>query len=358
MKFFKAFLVVLVPLATACVVGIDPPPATERVLVTGGIFPFGSELVCTPASAVKERTCEDGLSGYPKVYPTVDVELKPFMADIHEVTNAQYRYCVEMGSCPLPKFGNTQNIEFYWDNPMYADYPVINITQASAEAYCNFMDGRLPTEIEWERMAGGPGTLERPKRVYPAENLTWKMLSQCRSKLQDINVAFCANRGNPEEVMKSDNDYVLENGKKIFDLAGNVAEWVSGGYVEGVTCQETLDECDCWACTDDNCRANCYTTCTACSEAGDACHVVCADAGLGLGLPVCLKYTDPVKPADLFEKGKNGMRLAKGGDYEVDVGQSCRVAVASRLRVFKSIDDISPTTGFRCVADVATEGSE
>ena len=82
------------------------------------------------------------------------------------------------------------------------------------------------------------------------------------------------------------------------------------------------------------------------------------DAGLGLGLPVCLKYTDPVKPADLFEKGKNGMRLAKGGDYEVDVGQSCRVAVASRLRVFKSIDDISPTTGFRCVADVATEGSE
>lgn len=358
MRILKVFGAICLSMAAGCVVGIDPPPATERVLVTGGIFPFGSEVPCTPASAVKERSCEDSLNGYPKTYPVVNVDLKPFMVDIHEVTNAQYRYCVEMGRCPPPEYSNTQNIEYYWDNPMYADHPVVNVTQAAAESYCQFMDGRLPNEAEWERIAGGPGTTANPKRVYPAEGLTWKRLAECDVKLQDVNVAICGNRGIPEQVMKSDDDYVLENGRKVFDLAGNVAEWVSGGYVEGVTCQQVLTECDCWSCTNDDCRQTCYTTCEACTQAGDDCYSVCKDAGLGFGLPVCIKYDDSVRLEDLMSKGVNGRRMAKGGDFLTKSEQSCLISVAGRQRLYEGIDSFKPNVGFRCVADVTAEGSE
>ena len=64
---------------------------------------------------------------------------------------------------------NEPYVEYYFRHPAYADYPVVNVTQAGADLYCvwltqkmrlkypklNFNDFRLPTKEEWVYAARG-----------------------------------------------------------------------------------------------------------------------------------------------------------------------------------------------------------
>lgn len=67
-----------------------------------------------------------------------------------EITNTQYRACVEAGACPLP-----QDTSRY-DQPIYANHPVVYITWDNAAAYAAWVGGSLPTEAQWEFAARGP----------------------------------------------------------------------------------------------------------------------------------------------------------------------------------------------------------
>lgn len=64
---------------------------------------------------------------------------------------------------------NEPYVEYYFQHPAYANYPVVNVTQAGADLYCiwltkkmrakypkmNFNDFRLPTKEEWVYAAKG-----------------------------------------------------------------------------------------------------------------------------------------------------------------------------------------------------------
>jgi formylglycine-generating enzyme required for sulfatase activity len=98
--------------------------------------------------------------------PLHEVMLSGYWIDQTEVTNAQYRQCVDAGTCPFPT--NTRN----YDDPRYSSFPVAYVTWEAASGYCDYvgramgLDVRLPTEAQWEKAASwDPFALT--KRTYP-----------------------------------------------------------------------------------------------------------------------------------------------------------------------------------------------
>lgn len=92
--------------------------------------------------------------------PQMTVYLDAYSIDQYKVTNARYRRCVEAGVCspPSPPYQ-----ESFWD-PQYDGYAA-HVNWYNANAYCQWVGKRLPTEAEWEKAARGTDG-----RLYPWGN--------------------------------------------------------------------------------------------------------------------------------------------------------------------------------------------
>ena len=139
----------------------------------------------------------------------------------------------------------------YFSHPSYNQYPVVGITWKQAIAFCHWrtnnsnfyldkgnkkdekIDGiyRLPTEAEWEYAARGNS---KTNNMYP-----WGS-PYTRTKEGRLLANFKPGRGDYfGSDAKNDNIYTSkvqsypENAYKLFDMAGNVAEWTSSVYYEG-----------------------------------------------------------------------------------------------------------------------------
>jgi formylglycine-generating enzyme required for sulfatase activity len=169
-----------------------------------------------------------GSNQYDDEKPVHTVALDAFWIDRTEVSNAQFRQCVEAGVCQAPTTCD-------WGDPTYDDgdktnHPVVCVNWSQAQAYCQWAGARLPTEAEWEKAARGTDG-----RVYP-----WGNDFDCR-------------RGNFDDEQQID-DYVVPGGPDCdgykqtapvgsypagaspygaLDMAGNVWEWVNDWYDGG-----------------------------------------------------------------------------------------------------------------------------
>jgi len=141
--------------------------------------------------------------------PEHPVLLDGFYIDQTEVTNVQYRDCVDTGPCSPAQRADAFTYTGYRDSPEYDDYPVVSVTWDQAQTYCTWAGKRLPTEAEWEYAASGP------------ENLTWPWGNS-------FNVNLSAASADDVQPVGSYPEGASPFG--VLDMAGNVAEWVADTF--------------------------------------------------------------------------------------------------------------------------------
>ncbi|MBX3012145.1 MAG: transporter substrate-binding domain-containing protein [Caldilineaceae bacterium] len=155
------------------------------------------------------------LRGYGGGFPDERFEqtlaMDEFYLDRYEVTNRQYAACVQAGRCALPRLPRSVNFANYYASSEYGNYPVIWVTWGDAVDYCAFRGKRLPTEAEWEKAARGSlGSL------YPWGD---------REPTTEANFNYAAPDVAPVGAFGGD---ISSYG--VYDLAGNVREWVADWY--------------------------------------------------------------------------------------------------------------------------------
>lgn len=296
----------------------------------------------------------------PLVWPPVQVTLAPFAIDVHEVTNLQYQYCVAAGDCDEPRAYNavSEDQQVYFDADRFEQHPVVNVTWEQARDYCAFVDARLPTEAEWERVAKGPSATA-PRR-FPTDFAVgggpMSAITQCQQA--GFNGQYCRGDQRMDAVTGTTVDFVEEAGQRIYMLFGNAAEWVSTNYQQDVQCAGPAP------CTrEDQCPTGAgFETCVqqakscAACDAGVSCAHLCD--GEDRSTILCEAYgpsEQPLSGAD-FEASAVGVNKVYRGGHVSLVGAANSYALcqyrASRSNA-KPEPAWAPTAsqpwlGFRC----------
>jgi formylglycine-generating enzyme required for sulfatase activity len=155
--------------------------------------------------------------------PRQDISSLPaFMIGKYEVSNYQYGLCVKYGDCTVP----LDQAQFR--DPAMQDYPVVNVTIFQANAYCQWLGQRLPTQYEWERAARGPRMAEWP---WGNHELTPQIAN------------MPGNDNSPTGLQPVDSNPIGRSPEGIYNLVGNVSEWTSSFFVESLT---TYDPTQFW----------------------------------------------------------------------------------------------------------------
>jgi formylglycine-generating enzyme required for sulfatase activity len=199
-----------------------PTDGMVMVYVPAGAFQMGSTPaqiaealeLCDPF--VESGECPKAL--FDDESPQHTVTLGDFWIDQTEVTNTQYRLCLEAGVC--------QDTPCLTEPGANApDQPAGCMTWQDANSYCLWVGTRLPTEAEWEYAARGPDA-----RLFP-----WG------DRFDPTRLNYCEiNCYSPWRDTAHDDGYNLAAPVGEFasgaswcgalNMAGNVLEWVADWY--------------------------------------------------------------------------------------------------------------------------------
>ena len=182
--------------STATSLPIEVSGIEGMVLVPEGIFTMGSD-----DHDFMER-------------PAHTVYLDAYYIDQYEVTNKQYMACVAEKKCDWPADISSKTRASYYGNSEFDDYPVVYVSWDMARTYCSWRGARLPTEAEWEKAARGTES-----RSYP-----WgEAIPDCSK----ANYNACGG-----DTVKVGSFKSGKSSYDVYDLAGNVWEWVADWYQE------------------------------------------------------------------------------------------------------------------------------
>ena len=118
-----------------------------------------------------------------------------------------------------------ERLDFYKPVLGFEDHPVIGVSWYGAQAYCDWVGGRLLTEAEWEYAASGP-----ENNIYPWGNEFNCELGNFHDWTdEDVLVSFPGERGCDGYNFTSPVDAYPEGASwvGVLDMAGNVWEWVA-----------------------------------------------------------------------------------------------------------------------------------
>ncbi len=170
----------------------SPLDGMVQVYVPEGVFQMG-----------------DGAIGDGRDSPVHPVYLDGFWMDQVEVTNAMYEKCVRAGGCSEP----TPGVNPYYGQWIYRDHPVVYVSWAQADAYCQWAGRRLPTEAEWEKAARGTDG-----RAYPWGN------EPPNPSLANFSEALI------HEAVSAYRYPLGASPYGVLNMAGNVREWVADWF--------------------------------------------------------------------------------------------------------------------------------
>lgn len=224
--------------------GVDPVLAAIRTtteLVSGGDFTMGTnqaEVAQAVSVCVNQYGGNCDISFAEDSFPPHQVIVNSFQMERYEVTVGQYvvflntlgpnghlNGCLNQPCAATNVEEPNSNITF--DGAIYAvpeivaQLPMTHVTWYGAQAYCQAIGRRLPTEAEWERAARGPANL-----IYPYGN-EWDP-TLANTNRQD----FSGQRTDSAPMQVGS----FPGGASPFgieDMAGNVAEWVADWYLPG-----------------------------------------------------------------------------------------------------------------------------
>jgi formylglycine-generating enzyme required for sulfatase activity len=143
--------------------------------------------------------------------PEHEVRLAAYGIDRFEVSVRDYTRCVQAHRCTLPRHDARCASLCNWGRPDREGHPVNAVSYEQAEAYCQWVGKRLPTEAEWEYAAAGPEGLFFPWGMKtPSDEPCWQRKEE----------GTCPLDASPRDVSPLG----------VRNLGGNVSEWVSGIY--------------------------------------------------------------------------------------------------------------------------------
>jgi formylglycine-generating enzyme required for sulfatase activity len=150
------------------------------------------------------------------------VTLDGYWLDRTEVTNTQYEKCVTAGACQAPICSSQETT--YGDSSK-ATHPVMCVDWYRAQAYCQWVGGRPPTEAEWEYAARGPQGWDYPwGDTFDGIRLNY-CDRNCESDTRDASVDDGYARTAPVGSYPEGTSWC-----GALDMAGNVTEWVADWY--------------------------------------------------------------------------------------------------------------------------------
>lgn len=150
--------------------------------------------------------------------PSHTVEISAFYIDKYEITNSQYDSCVAKGRCTPAHYNDGACL--MWNGSSFKkvkvpdefqkpQFPVACVSWRQADAFCSWKGMKLPTEAQWEYAASGVD-----KKTY-----SWGNESPSQAKCRMAGQNFSTKIGS-----------YPPNAKGLFDMTGNVWEWVSDYY--------------------------------------------------------------------------------------------------------------------------------
>lgn len=227
------------------------PDLSDMILIPAGEFVMGSNKVGNPNSSGDYSNIKPW---YLDEHPEHKVKLPAYYIEEHELTNAQYLKFVEETGHRIPeywlkngyilrmKLDKLEKVSIDKLRRLAADtfhidkdtrkmnkqellkditqilytmdkLAVADVTWTDASIYCEWAGLRLPTEAEWEKAARGSVGYE-----FPWGNEWKNNMSNTGTEKWDTQIA-------PVESYPSD-----KSPFGIYDLAGNVSEWVADWY--------------------------------------------------------------------------------------------------------------------------------